>query len=129
MVRVMARLRKRSLSDHSSSRLGILPAQLGDQVQSLGDQQLLGQWLREIAFVAKKLAHQAFRELRNRMPIIDIARGQAKGQDLTLNARDQVQLEAVEPAHRGLAPSSTLVKDAIACECERYGRRQAGWNR
>jgi hypothetical protein len=88
-------------------------AQLGDQVQSLGDQQVLGQWLREIAFVAKKLAHQAFHQLGNRMPIIDIARGQAKGQDLTLIVDDQVQLEAVEPAHRGLATSSTPVKDAM----------------
>lgn len=30
--------------------------QLGDEVQTVGDQQLLGEWLREIAFIAKELA-------------------------------------------------------------------------
>ena len=56
MVRVMARLRKRSLSDQSSRRLCILPAQFGDEVEALGDQQLLGQGLRKIAFGAFEFA-------------------------------------------------------------------------
>ena len=48
-------------------------AQLGDEVQAVGHQQLLSERLGEIAFVAKEFAHQAFRQLGNRMPIIDIA--------------------------------------------------------
>ena len=59
-------------------------AQLGDELEPLGDQQLLGQRLGQIAFVPKELAHQTFRELRNRFPIIDIARSQAERQDLAL---------------------------------------------
>jgi hypothetical protein len=58
--------------------------QLGDELKPVGHEQLLGEWLREVACIAKELAHQAFRELRNRMPVIDIARGQAERQDLAL---------------------------------------------
>ena len=106
-----------------------LLAQFGDELQSLSDQQLLGQGLREIAFVAEKLAHQACGQLGNGMSIIDVARGQAKSQDLALIVDDQVELEAVKPTDGGLAASSTAVKDAIACECVRCGRPQAGWSR
>jgi hypothetical protein len=88
-------------------------AQFGDELKPLGHQQLLGEWLREIAFGAFELAHQTCGQLRNRMPIIDIAWGQAKGQDLALIVDDQVELEAVKPAHRGLAASSTASKDAV----------------
>jgi hypothetical protein len=87
-------------------------AQLGDELKPLGDQQLLGQRLREIAFVAKELAYETRGQLGNRMPIIDIARGQAERQDLTLVVDDQVQL----PAHRGLATSRTTVKDAMGVD-------------
>ncbi len=88
-------------------------AQLGDELEPLGDQQLLGQRLGQIAFVAKEFAHQTLRELRNRFPIIDVAWGQAERQDLALIVDHQVQLEAVKPAHRGLATSSTAIKDAM----------------
>ena len=47
------------------------------------------------------------------MSIIDIAWGQAKGQDLALIVDDQVQLEAVKPTDRGLATSGTASKDAM----------------
>ena len=63
------------------------------------------------------------------MPIIDIASSQAERQDLALIIDDQVELEAIEPADRGLATSSTAVKDAIACGCKRCDRRQGGWSR
>ena len=42
-------------------------AQFGDELKPVGDQQLLGQRLREIAFGAKELAHQAFRELEEQV--------------------------------------------------------------
>lgn len=35
--------------------------QLGDELEPVGDQPLLGQWLGEIAFVAKEFAHQVLR--------------------------------------------------------------------
>ena len=56
-----------------------LLAQLGDELKPLGDQQLLGQWLGEIAFVAKELTHETCGQFGNGVPIIDIAWGEAKG--------------------------------------------------
>ena len=93
-----------------------LCAQFGDEVQPVGHQQLLGQRLREIAFGAFEFAHEACRQLRNGMSIIEVARGQAERQDLALIVDDQVQLEAIKPAHRGLATSGTPVKDAMGVD-------------
>jgi hypothetical protein len=83
-----------------------LLTQLGDEVQPVGDQQLLGQRLGEIAFIPKELAHETSGQLGNRVPIIDVARGEAKGQQVALIIDDQVQLETEEPADGGLATSS-----------------------
>ena len=47
------------------------------------------------------------------MPIIDVAWGQAERQDLALIIDDQVELEAVKPADRGLATSGTSIKNAM----------------
>ena len=44
------------------------------------------------------------------MPIIDVAGGETIGQYLALIVDDQVQLEAVKPAHRGLATSGSTSK-------------------
>ena len=64
----------------------------------MGHQELLGEWLREIALVSKEFAHEAFGQFGNRVPIIDVAWGEAKGQQLALVIADQMQLEAEEPA-------------------------------
>jgi hypothetical protein len=45
----------------------------------VGHQQVLGQRLGKIAFVAKEFAEQSFGQLGNGIPIINVARGQAKG--------------------------------------------------
>jgi hypothetical protein len=47
------------------------------------------------------------------VPIIDIAWGEAKGQEFTLIVDNQVQLEAVEPAHGSLATGGAPGKDAV----------------
>jgi hypothetical protein len=88
-------------------------AQLRDQVQSLGDQQLLGQRLREIALVPKELADQACGQLGNGVSIIDITGCETKGYQLALVIDDQVQLEAIKPADRGFATSSAPIEDAL----------------
>src|SRR5437773_2095770 len=79
----------------------------------MSDQQVLGQRLGEIAFIPKELADESCGELGNGVPIIDVAWGEAKGQQLTLIVDDQVQLEAEEPAHRGLATCSAPSKDPM----------------
>jgi hypothetical protein len=63
----------------------------------MGHQQLLSERLGEIAFGAFEFAHQAFRQLGNGMPIIDVARGEAKGQELALIVDNQMEFEAEEP--------------------------------
>jgi hypothetical protein len=77
--------------------------QLGDQAQAQGDEKVSGQGLRDAALVSKELAEQAAHQTRHRAPIIDVARRKAEGQQLAAIADDQMQLEAIEPADRGLA--------------------------
>ena len=48
-------------------------AQFGDEVQPMSDQQVLGQGLGEIAFIAKELADESCGQLENRVLIIDVA--------------------------------------------------------
>lgn len=64
----------------------------------MGHQQVLGQGLGEIAFVPKKFADESCGQLGNRMPIIDVAGCEAKGQELALIIDNQMQLEAEEPS-------------------------------
>ena len=59
--------------------------------------ELISDGLDDGSFSEKEFAHQAFRQLGNGMPIIDVARGEAKGQELALIVDNQVQLEAEEP--------------------------------
>jgi hypothetical protein len=59
-------------------------AQLGDELKPMGNEQLLSQRLGEIAFIAEEFAYEAFRQLGNGMPIIDVAWRQAERQDLAL---------------------------------------------
>jgi hypothetical protein len=88
-------------------------AQLGDEVQPLGHQELLSQRQGEIAFGAFEFADEPCDQFGNGTPIIDIAWGQAKGQQLALIIDDQVQLEAKEPADRGLATCGAPFKHAM----------------
>src|SRR5690242_6668799 len=88
-------------------------AQLCDEVQPLGDQELLAQQLGEVAFIAKEFADQSCSEFGNGTPIIDVAGCEAKGQQLTLIVDDQVQLEAIKPAHRGFATRGSSIKDVV----------------
>ena len=51
--------------------------------------------------------------VRNRSPIIDIARSQATGEQISLIVDRQVQLKVVKPAHRRLALLGLGNKDAM----------------
>ncbi len=78
-------------------------AEFAEEVKSLGYLKLLCQRLGEVAFVPKERACESFGEFGNGVPIFNIARCEAEGQELTLIIDHQVQLEAIEPADRGLA--------------------------
>lgn len=86
--------------------------QLGDELDAMGHEERLGQRLREGACVAKQLPKEALGQLGHRPTVSDIAGRQAKGQQLAAVVDDQVELEAIKPAHRGLAPCRASGKDA-----------------
>ncbi len=96
-------------------------------MQPLRHQQLLRQGLGEIAFGAFECADEAFDQLRNGVPIIDIARRQAKSQQFALIINDQVELKTREPADRGLAaggaPGKHLVLVDASIMADRKRRR------
>ena len=69
-------------------------------------QELLSQRLGEIALGAFEFACESCDQFGNGLAIIDVTRSQAKGHQFALIIDDQVQLEAVEPAHRRLATCS-----------------------
>ncbi len=88
-------------------------AQFGDEVNPMGEQEFLHQGLGEVDLIAKELAEEPADQFGNGASIIDVAWGQAKGQQLALIIDDQVQLKAVEPAHRHLATCGPSGKDPV----------------
>ena len=66
-------------------------------------EQLFGEWLREVAFIAKQLTPQPSGQLWYGHPIINISGGEATGQQLPTIIDHQMQLEPIKPAHRTLS--------------------------
>ena len=76
-------------------------------------EQLFGQGLREVAFIAKQLAPQPAGQLWHRHAIIDITRCEATGQQLPTIIDHQMQLETKEPIYRVLAALGDILKRAV----------------
>ena len=81
-----------------------VPLEPGDQVYAVHEE-ALEEILADVSPVGEQLPEQLVREVTVFQwgAIIDIAWGQSPLHDLSLVIDDQVQLEAVEPAHRALA--------------------------
>ena len=60
------------------------------------------------------------------MAIIDVARRQGKGQQLSLVIDDQVELEAIEPADRRLAACCASGKDLMLVDACNVADRKLG---
>ena len=84
---------------------------LRTRVNSVRRQQVFGQLLADIALVAEQLAGQVAGQRWDRRGVI--AGGQLQGDDLIVVVEDEVQLEAEEPAHRGLATLSKTGEDLV----------------
>lgn len=97
-----------------------------DEDEALGEQELLGQRGGEVATVAKQLAEEAADEPGNRSAIIDVARRQAQGQQLAAIIDDQVELEPIEPVHRGLAATRIHPEDAMLGDARIVADRERG---
>src|SRR5918995_1674158 len=57
---------------------------------------------------------------------MDVARGQLQGDDLMAVVEDEVQLEAEEPAHRGLAALGQIGKHLVPANAMIVAHRQGG---
>lgn len=88
-------------------------AQLGDQPQSMLHEERFGQGLRDVAFVGEELAKEATDEAGQRGAVVGVAWRETKGQQFAAIVDHQMQFEAVEPAHRGLATTSVDLKDTM----------------
>ncbi len=73
--------------------------------------ELLEQLLRDIAPIAEELAEQTFAHLGDGFAVVNIACRQFEGQELASVIDNQMQLEAVVPAHRVFAPAHQAFKD------------------
>ena len=78
--------------------------------------EVVKQWLRDVAFIAKQFAPESLGHMGHRLTVIDIAWCQVKGEQLALVVDNEMQLEAVEPAHRVLATSGQTGKDLVAVD-------------
>lgn len=87
-------------------------AQSRDEMESLFKEQLR-QGGGDVPTICKQLASQSLHHSGNGRPIIHIARRQTTGQQITTIIDRQVQLEAVKPAHTGLAASCIESLDAM----------------
>ena len=91
-------------------------AQLGDQLKIVHLSELVHQRLRDVASIAKQLAPQVPGHVRHRFSIVDIARPEMAGQQLTAIIDDQMQFEAIEPAHRSLAAGGQIDEDPMGMD-------------
>ena len=113
MVSMIARLRKRSLSVIVSKRLRMFLRSLVIRRRPWRTNNSSARALGDVPAIAEELAEEAPHQAWDRTAVVDVAAGQAEGQQLAAVVDDQVQLEAVEPADRGLAPRGVEGEDAM----------------
>jgi len=70
--------------------------------------------LGEVAFVGKQLAEQSLTEIGHGFTIVNITGSEPQTDQFTPGIDDGVEFESIEPAHRSLAASSAVGKDAMA---------------
>ena len=102
-----------------------VPADAGEQREAAA-QQVFRQLLADIALVAEQLAGQLTGQRWDRRGVMDIAGGQLQGDDFIVGVEDEVQLEAEEPAHRGLAALGQTGKDLVPANAMIIADRQGG---
>jgi hypothetical protein len=76
-------------------------------------QESVMQCLRNIAAIAKELAEESLHEARDGLQVIDLAGRQSKRQEFSFIVHDEMQFEAIKPAHGGLAPGGDVLKDPV----------------
>src|SRR3954462_12597872 len=102
-----------------------VPADAGEQCQP-ATQQVLRQLLADITLVAEQLADQVAGQRRDRRGVMDVARGQLQGDNFIAVVEDEVQFEAEEPAHRGLAALGQIGENLVPADAMIIADRQRG---
>jgi hypothetical protein len=120
----VARIEQGFILQRYGQRLHVL-ADAGEQRQP-ATQQVFGQLLADIALVAEQLAGQLPGQRWDGCGVMDIARGQLQGDDFMVVVENKVQLEAEEPAHRGLAALGQTGKDLVPANTMIIAHRQGG---
>ena len=77
-------------------------ADFRQQFEALGQERIM-QGLGNIAAITKELAKEPVYEGRHRLPVVHMAWRQPKREEFSFIIHDEMQFEAIEPAHRGLA--------------------------
>ena len=77
------------------------------------EEERFGQGLRDVAIVGDELAEEAADQARQRGAVVGVAGRQTEGEQFAAIIDDQMQLEAVESADRGLAAARIDPKDAV----------------
>src|SRR5262245_3421517 len=87
-------------------------ADFGQECEALRKEDIV-QGLGNIPPVAKELTKQPLGERGHRFSVVNMPWCQAKGQEFSLVIDHQMELEAVEPAYRRLAPCGPTGKDPV----------------
>ena len=103
-------------------------ADFGQEFEPLGKEHIV-QRLGNIPTVPKELPKQLLGEGWHRLAVVDIAWSQAKGQEFPLIIDDQVEFEAIEPAHRRLAPGGPAGEHLVRGDAAVVTDQRVGSNR
>jgi len=88
-------------------------AQVRDEPEALGEEELLSERRGEVALVGKEFAKELMGEARNWSSVVESTRGKTEREQLAMVIDDQMELEAVEPAHRRTAAPGIDTKDTM----------------
>ncbi len=100
--------------------------EMGDQADAPGLQQLAGQRLRQVPFIAKQAAPEPFRQLGHRTAVIEVPGRRLAGQQFAVVVDHELQLEATEPAQRGFTALGQVTKHAMLANTAFVADRQRG---
>jgi hypothetical protein len=80
----------------------------------------------KVAAIADPLPGQPRRQLRDRFSVIDVAGGDAQGQEFAPVIHHERELETVEPAHGGFAPARDCFEDLVVVDPAVVANHQGG---
>lgn len=118
-------LAQQQLIHHGHQFVVHVLASFGDQLQApLPEfvEQLLG----NIAAIADQLPGQPLGQVGYRCPVVDIAGGDAEGQQFAPVIHHEMELEAIEPAHGGFAAAGDFLEHLVTVNAAVVADHQRG---